>query len=219
MSTPASLEDLFPPFALRITADDLTMRLMRDSDLPEYAALLHEPVFDPAFEHACFAWLGEDLAATAKSAVQFQWAQRAAIGGDDYEIPFGVWWKGRLVGSQGLRLKEFASLRTVDSGSWLTRSAHGQGIGTLMRQAILVFAFDHLGAERAESAPEDGNLPSLAVSKRLGYRPNGAAVVMEGGRRRLHHHMVLTPDDFVRPEVELQVEGFTPELRRMLTGE
>ena len=35
----------FPPFGLRIHHDDMTLRLMRDEDFPEYLDLVSGPIF------------------------------------------------------------------------------------------------------------------------------------------------------------------------------
>lgn len=64
---------------------------------------------------------------------------------------------------QDVSAHEFPLLRTVHSGSWLTQSVQGRGIGREMRAAILLLAFDHLGAAAAlsEAAPV---LPLLTAS-------------------------------------------------------
>jgi RimJ/RimL family protein N-acetyltransferase len=60
-----------------------------------------------------------------------------------------------------------------------------------MRQAILHLAFAGLGAERAETGAMEGNESSLAVTRKLGYRPNGDAVNVDGDDRRRELRFVL----------------------------
>ena len=67
----------------------------------------------------------------------------------------------------------FASLRSVETGSWLGRAFQGQGLGKEMRQAILHLAFEGLGAEEAHSGAFHDNAPSLATSRSVGYAENG----------------------------------------------
>jgi len=59
----------------------------------------------------------------------------------------------------------------VSTGSWLGMRHQGKGFGTEMRAAILMLAFDHLGAKTARSSAFTDNPRSLAVSRRLGYEP------------------------------------------------
>ncbi len=90
---------------------------------------------------------------------------------------FAVILDDEVIGAQDIAAFNFADRRTVNSGSWLTRRAQGNGVGTEMRAALLLFAFDTLGAEWAESSAAAWNTPSLAVSYKLGYEPNGVTRV------------------------------------------
>ncbi len=90
---------------------------------------------------------------------------------------------GQVVGTQGLWTTSYPVSRTVLSGSWLGRAHQGQGIGTEMRAAILHLAFAGLGADRADTGAFEDNEASLAVTRKLGYRPNGDALVVDGERR------------------------------------
>ncbi len=55
------------------------------------------------------------------------------------------------------------------SGSWLTASAQGRGIGVEMRAAVLHLAFAGLGALEALTSAWEDNVASQRVSLRLGY--------------------------------------------------
>ena len=77
-----------------------------------------------------------------------------------------------------------------------------------MRAGLLLFAFDHLGAEWAESSAAAWNEPSRRVSAKLGYRENGVTrartrpdEVVDEVRVRLHR------DDFIRPAWALRTAG------------
>jgi hypothetical protein len=60
-----------------------------------------------------------------------------------------------------------------DTFAWLTRSFQGQGIGTLMRQAMCAFFFDELDAHAITSGACADNQPSAAVSRKVGNTANG----------------------------------------------
>jgi RimJ/RimL family protein N-acetyltransferase len=85
-----------------------------------------------------------------------------------------------------------------------------------MRQVMCALAFDHLGFEEITSAAFADNPASLAVSRKVGYRPNGVRRLQRReGELALNQGLVLTPEDFVRGEHELQVSGVA-ELRAFI---
>ncbi len=207
-----TLEYLYPAFALKITLRDLELRLIRDDDFPAYAQLLRDQIFQPEFTDATFPWANQEPDDRVRSAFRYQWTVRASLDQYSWALPFGVFHEGTLIGSQEINAQNFDLTRTVGTGSWLTRGQQGKGHGKLMRQAVLEFVFDYLKAERAESDALETNLPSLGVSRSLGYRDNGTDIRMHGGKACRFHRVVLTPEDFVRPEERITVEGLTPTL-------
>jgi RimJ/RimL family protein N-acetyltransferase len=222
MTSTDELATLYPPFGLTLRTGDLTLRMLRDADLSEYAELLRRPIFEDEDAPYVFGWYRVDPAQRVAGALSFQWRLRAELGAEEWTLPLGIWADGRLVGAQDLAATRFAERRTVRSGSWLTRDAHGNGWGKLMRQAVLVLAFDHLGAVRAESAAGVDNAASAAVSHGCGYVDDGTQVSTLPGMNGLERRFRATPESFRRPEVPVEVEGLTAELREMLgarTGE
>lgn len=85
-----------------------------------------------------------------------------------------------------------------------------------MRQAMLVLAFDHLGALRAESSAVLGNARSYGVSRACGYVDNGTKISTLPGSHEEEQGFLVTPERFRRPDVPVEVEGLTPALREML---
>lgn len=207
---------LYPPFGLVLRAGALTLRMLRDADLPEYAELLRRPIFEDPQSPAMFHWYRAEPEERVRNALSFQWQLRSAIDPEQWTLPFGIWVQGRLIGCQDVSAQRFAERRTVSSGSWLTLEAHGNGYGTLMRQAMLVLAFDHLGAERAESSAAIGNDPSFGVSRACGYLDNGTQMSTLPGPVTLEQRFLVTPETFRRPGVPVEVEGLTAPLRAML---
>lgn len=147
------------------------------------------------------------------------WSQRATFGADDWRLALTVRRDDELVGMQDLHAKDFAQTRHVDTGSWLGLAHQGRGTGTLMRQMVVGFAFDELGALDCGSGYIVGNHASAAVSRKTGY--------VENGRRRIVQHtaegkagvdeqrVLVTPATYVRPADRVVVEG-AEALRRFL---
>lgn len=210
------LADLFPPLRLVVRAGALTLRPLADADLPEYAALIRRPIFEDEDSPHVFPWYRAEPETRVRDALRFQWRLRSGIGPEEWTLPLGVWAEGRLIGCQDVTGRGFAERRTVSSGSWLTLDAHGRGYGTLMRQAMLVLAFDHLGALRAESSAALGNEASFGVSRACGYVDNGTQVSSLPGPTTVEQRFLATPESFRRPRVPVQVEGLTEELRALL---
>lgn len=85
-------------------------------------------------------------------------------------------------------------------------AGQGQGLGTRMRQTACALAFDHLGAERVTSSAFADNPSSLAVSRKVGYRPNGHRWLARRGEVAEQEALLLTPETFVRGE-PIEVTG------------
>lgn len=216
MTLRTDLAAIHPPFGLQLRAGDLTLRPFAEEDLPEYADLLRRPIFEDLSADHVFPWYQTDPDTRVREALRFQWRLRAQLSREEWTLPMGIWAGGRLIGGQDVAARAFAERRTVTSGSWLTLDAQGQGYGKLMRQAVLVLAFDHLGAERAESSAVVGNERSFRVSYGCGYVDNGTMVSDDGGRRQLQQRFLVTPESFRRPQAQVQVEGVTPALLELL---
>lgn len=111
-----------------------------------------------------------------------------------------------------LEAEHFPALRTVDSGSWLARTARGRGLGVAMRMAVLGLAFDHLGALAAVTSARSDNAASLGVSRRIGYAFNGVSLNDSGRGLVELSHMRLTEKDWQAHGHgrEVAVDGYEP---------
>ena len=133
--------------------------------------------------------------------MQDQWSLRSGWSPQRWSLEFAVEYDGRVVGCQGFSTENYAVTRTGETGSWLGRPFHGRGIGTAMRQAICAFCFDHLEAEEVESAAFTDNPASNAVSRKVGYQPNGRVrKSRREGEWQHNQRFLLTPETFVRGE-------------------
>ena len=208
------LTDVWPLFGLELRTPRLVLTPVRDEQLPEVVDAVLSGIHDPAVMPFSVPWTDAPRDVLIWETVKHQWRQRLSVEPDNWTINFAVSFEGRVVGMQDVSARDFSLLGTVLSGSWLTQSVQGQGIGAEMRAAILLFAFDHLGAAVALSEAADWNTASLGVSRSLGYEPNGVSdVVARPGEVTRQMHLRLEVDRLVRPDWELGVEGLEPVLR------
>ena len=199
---------IWPLFGLRIATPHLVLTPLRDEHLPELIDAVLAGIHDPAVMPFSTPWTDAPPEVLVTETARYQWRTRAAVTPDDWSICFAVLHQQRVIGVQELVARRFGVRRQVDSGSWLTRSAQGQGLGAEMRAGVLHLAFDHLGATTAVSAAAVWNQASLGVSRRLGYRPNGTAVIeARSGEAESQQKLVLTAKDFVRPSWVAEVSG------------
>jgi RimJ/RimL family protein N-acetyltransferase len=210
------LEDIWPLFGLEITTPRLVLRPIRDVDLPELAQAALDGVHDPERTPFSAPWTDADPRDLPRNLAAFQWSLRNRVSEQNWTVAFGVHFEGRVVGSQDLSAHDFIDRRTVNTGSWLTQRVHGKGLGTEMRAALLLFAFDVLGAEWAESGAASWNEASLTVSKKLGYEPNGITrVAPRKGEPVDEQRVRLEKAAFVRPDWSIAVSGVEPALAQL----
>lgn len=211
-----TLSDIYPPFELRVRSGDLELRVVRDEDIPELVELASVGIHDPEVMPFLFPWTDVPLAELGLSMAQHYWRSRAENTADEWLLECAVRQRGELLGIQALSTRHFPVTRTGETGSWLSRHHQGQGIGTRMRRAMCMFAFDHLGFEELTSSAFADNAGSRAVSRKLGYRTNGLfRRQRRDGELALLEMLVLEPGDLIRDGTRIDVEGVT-ELRRFL---
>jgi len=203
-----TVADLLPVLGLRITAGPLELRGITDDDLVLLAELATQGIHDPESMPFFFPWTDVSAEELLRNFAQYHWRTRAEFSVNAWVMNLGVWHEGTLVGVQGIETKDYLVTRTGETGSWLGRRFHGRGIGTSMRQAICAFVFGHLDAQEITSGAFLDNPSSLAVSRKVGYRENGVRRLQRrDGELALNQMLVLRPEDLVRGEHELVVEG------------
>ena len=118
---------------------------------------------------------------------------RAAIAPEAWSLQFAIARRrARSSAARSCPREDFAGSRSVLSGSWLTASAQGRGIGTEMRAAVLHLAFAGLGALEAQTSAWIDNPASQRVSLRLGYLPDGEPLIARRGEPTPHLRFRLT---------------------------
>ena len=113
-----------------------------------------------------------------RNSLQWYWRARAELTPAKWDLQLAVLVDGAVVGTQGVMAQDFGKRRGVETGSWLGRAHQGKGIGTEMRRAVLHLAFAGLGAAFAETSAWEDNPASLAVTRKLGYVPNGDLIAL-----------------------------------------
>lgn len=193
-------------YNLRIWTERLELRLPTENELLELMGIAGSGIHDPNEMPFGYAWTDQPSPFFERSFLQYHWSTRATWSGDKWSLDLGVWFEGRLVGTQGIDAKQFPVLRTVSTGSWLGREFQGHGIGKEMRSAVLGFAFDHLDAYWAVSGAFVDNPASAAVSRSLGYEEDGIEVLAPRGEARELIRFRMTKDQWhsrERPRVEV----------------
>lgn len=202
------MTDPWPLRGLVLRTPRLELRPDDDPGLHELAALADAGVHPEDEMPFVVPWTrSADL---GRMVLQYQWRCRAELAPDSWTVNFLVRVDGAVIGTQGLSARSFGVLREVATGSWLGMAHQGRGYGTEMRAAVLVFAFDHLGARTARSAAFVDNVASHAVSRRLGYRTDGTELRVREGAFTTDVRLLLGPTGFARPDWELQVDGVEP---------
>ncbi|MGW2486679.1 GNAT family N-acetyltransferase [Streptomyces sp. NPDC001606] len=108
----------------------------------------------------------------------------------------GIWLDGTLVGGV-LTLNFDAAAGNCEVGCWLEPAATGRGLITRAMRILVDWAVEERGIHRVEWHAASGNLPSIAVARRLGMSRD--AVLREshphhGVRHDIEIWSVLAPE-------------------------
>ncbi|WP_028937756.1 GNAT family N-acetyltransferase [Pseudonocardia spinosispora] len=199
--------DQWPLHQLVLRTPRLELRPDDDAGLAELASVARKGVHPPEQMPFAFPWTDADPDELGRNLVQYHWSMRAALNPRDWTVQFLIRVDGQVIGCQGLTATNFALSREVSSGSWLGMDWQGQGYGTEMRAAVLMFAFDHLGARTARSGAFLDNASSRRVSEKVGYRADGTETWIRRGAVATQTRLLLDAGDLRRPDWSLSVSG------------
>ena len=205
-----ALSSLWPLFSLTLTTPRLVLRPITDDDIPAAVAAARSGIHEPGKSPFSTPWAEVPAEELGPNMARWHWRCRAETTPESWSLILGIWHEGLLVGCQDVGAKDFAALKTVSTGSWLKQSVQGRGLGKEMRAAVVLYAFDWLKAEVAESEAAAWNAASLGVSRALGYELNGITRTAWGDKVEDVQKIRLTPATFKRPDWTLQVEGHEP---------
>ena len=166
-------QELWPPYALRLAEGDLELTVLTDDDIPGLVELALEGLHDPEEMPFYEPWTQAPPEVLPANMVRHYSMLRSNLTPSHLALPFAVRVRRELVGVQSLDSDDFAVTQSAETGSWLGRRYQGRGIGTRMRRVVCAFAFDGLSAVEVTSSAFLDNPASLAVSRKVGYRPNG----------------------------------------------
>ena len=197
----------WPLLALSIRTPRLELRLPNDDELDELADLATHGVYRAGERPFFSRWAERPAPDVARTVVQRQWRKRGAWSPEHWALELVIFddETGQPLGVQEVRAKDFAALGEVETASWLGVEHQGRGYGTEARLAVLHLAFAELGAEYALSASFVDNAPSIAVSRKLGYQPDGVQRDVREGRVLVSQRFRMSRDDWwqhERPEIE-----------------
>lgn len=234
----SSLEELWPPFGLRIDTPRLALRVVRETDFPQYLAAASSGVTHTDRNPFAHAWNEKSPQELVRASLPWLWSSRAEIGPESWMLMFGVFLKPdggaaaggtgpggvvrsgeRLIGMQDCSAAQWSVLQTITSGSWLRSDVQGRGYGREMRAGMVMWAVDHFGAQYAESGAYEWNERSRRVSLGLGYEVSGRRRVTDahGQSPEWEDQFRLAAEDLVRPEWSVQVAG-SERLREFFAG-
>jgi RimJ/RimL family protein N-acetyltransferase len=198
--------DVSALFGLRLRTPRLELRLPTDEELLVLREVALDGIHPPDFMPFSIAWTDDP---ELSGFVEFHALRRRDWKPGAWELELGVWRDGELVGSQEIGGQRFAETRTVGTGSWLGSRFQRIGIGTEMRTAVLELAFRGLGAALARSGAIDGNIASLRVSEKLGYRITGHSTCSPRGVEVRHADLELRRERW-HPPFPVEIVGLEP---------
>ena len=203
-----TLTDAWPLFGLRIRSERLVLRLPTDDDLLELMALARAGIHPPDEMPFGIAWSTIPSPGFERGFMQHHWSMRGSWSAEKWVLNLVTEFEGAPIGSQSIGAEGFAIHRTVSTGSWVGRGFQGRGFGTEMRAAVLGFAFDGLGARVATTSAFLDNAASNAVSRGLGYEPNGfGSLAPEGVARETQQFRMTAEGWWSRARPPLVIEG------------
>lgn len=214
-----TVERALPLLGLRITAGPIELRGVTDDMISPLAGLAIEGIHAPGEMPFPSNWALEPPERMPRIIAQREWKRRAEFCPARWTADFGVYWNGGLVGEQSIFATDYLIHRTAETGSWLSRRAQGSGIGTIMRQVLCAFAFDHLDAAYLTSTAFTDNAASRAVSRKVGYTENGTEPVARMGKAATGQRFLLEPGRLVRYEHPVTVTGLDAFRRSIGLGE
>ncbi len=204
----AGLELLWPLFALRIRSERLVLRLPTDEDVIRLYALARAGIHPPDEMPFGVAWTTVPSPDFERGYVQHHWRARGRWTPDAWELNLMVERDGVPIGAQTVAAEDFATMRTVHTGSWLGREYQGKGYGREMREAVLALAFEGLAARVATTEAFLDNAASGGVSRSLGYAENGrGSLAPEGVARETQRYRMTLEDWRERSRSPVTFEG------------
>jgi len=204
---------LWPLYDLRLRTDRLELRLPTEDEIASLCATARAGIHPGDEMPFAYPWTRKESPRFERDFYQFYLKARADWRPDRWSLILGVFAGLEAIGVQELGATDFASLRSVYTGSWLGQAYQRRGFGTEMRGAVLALAFDGLGAETAETEAFLDNPASAGVSRALGYVSNGIGRLAPDGVPRETERFRMTSEAWrARPRPPVSIEGLAAGL-------
>ncbi|WP_197350568.1 GNAT family N-acetyltransferase [Streptomyces bathyalis] len=189
---------IWPIYGLRITTPRLELRLPCLDALEKLAAVAAAGVHGPDDMPFSFPWTDGTPERRARTTFQHVLGTVAEWRPEKWTLSLAVLHGGEVVGRQDMTARDFSVTKEAETGSWLGLAHQNQGLGTEMRAAVTHLAFEGLGARTLTSGAMTDNPRSLAVSRKLGYEPDGVDVVSVRGEARTIRRLRLEREAWER---------------------
>lgn len=186
------LADLWPLYGLVVTTARLELRLPAEQEIAALAELAGRGVHRPGERPFLTPWTEGSAADRERAVLQGHWGRLAGWRADSWSLGLGAFRDGEPIGLMALRAVDFPVLREVVTFSWLGLAHHGRGYGTEARTGLLTLAFTGLDAVAARTEVFPDNHASQAVSRKLGYEPDGISRDARGREALVSDRLRLT---------------------------
>lgn len=207
----------WPLFGLRVVTPRLELRYADDEDLFALAQVAADGIHEPGVSPFLNTWSETGPEERARSVLQWAWRNRAELSAESWRLMLVVVVDGDVVGTQDINTSQFRILREGETGSWLGQRFQGRGIGTEMRAAVLHLFFAGLGGESAVTNAFEDNAPSLGVTRRLGYQPDGIVRIARNDKPATELRFRLGRGEWEsRRRTDIEIHGLTDDVKRML---
>ena len=187
----------WPLFDLEVVTPRLTLRYIDDELGQALADLALAGVHDPEFMPFAMPWTDVEPELLGRNSFQYWWKCRANTSVESWDVNLAVIEDGQVVGASGLGGRSFPITRWFETGSWLGRRHQGRGLGAELRIATLQLGFLGFDGEVAGTAAFEDNAPSLGVTRKLGYQPNGVDRSARRGEAGELHKYLMTRRHFI----------------------
>jgi RimJ/RimL family protein N-acetyltransferase len=210
--------DIWPLLGLKISVSDVELAAIDDRTALDLGRLAASGIHGNALPFTTPWSRGSDVD-VARNVYRHHSGLRTVLTPESWSLEFAARLDHTLIGVQALEAEDFPTARSAESLSWLGLQWQGRGIGTLLRIAVLTFAFEGLGANEVTTRAWSDNVASSTVSRKLGYRPSGEEVLDREGTPTVLKHYRLDRATWEARPLELrphvQMDGLPP-VRRWL---
>ena len=204
----ARLAGAWPLFGLTLRTERLVLRLPTDDELLDLMDVAMAGIHPPDEMPFGVAWSTIPSPAFERGYLAYHWGNRSGWSAGDWELGLAASFEGTLIGMQGMHARDFATRRTVGTGSWVGQDFQRRGFGKEMRAAFLTLAFDGLGAQLAETEAFLDNRHRTRSRGPLGYEENGFGSLAPEGTPRETQRFRMTAERWrSRPRPPVTIEG------------